>query len=326
MSQASMVTPAVGQPRKSSVGERLRQNLIRLNKFKFYYLLALPGIIYFLIFHYGPMFGVLIAFKDISPFDPPIAILTEPFVGLKNFNKFFNSFFFWNVVWNTVWISFLKLVWVFPMPIVLALLINEVRSTWFKRAVQTISYLPHFLSMVIVVGLVQSMLTVQGGLFNQIRVALGYETHAFIADPNYFRAILVSTTLWQGLGWGTILYLAAMANINPNLYEAASIDGANRFQQARHITLPGIAYVVAILLIFEIGNLLNAGFEQVLLLYSPTVYEVGDIIDTYVYRSGLQNLEYSFATAVGFFKAVLAMILLLGANKIAHRLGQPGIW
>jgi putative aldouronate transport system permease protein len=171
-----------------------------------------------------------------------------------------------------------------------------------------------------------SLLTTQGGLVNKLVVALGGQTHNFLGDPRYFRVILVLSHLWANIGWGTILYLAAMAGISPELYEAAMIDGANRFQQARHITLPGITFVIVILLIFAIGGLLNAGFEQILLLYSPPVYQVADIIDTYVYRSGLLGMQYSFATAVGLFKAILAMMLLLGANWVARRLGQTGIW
>ena len=324
MSQVDRVKTT--HPRKTSLIRSLQRILVLINKNKFYYALFLPTLLYLLLFKFIPMLGLVIAFKDVTPFSGVEGILRQPFVGLKHFRHFVNSYFFWNVMRNTLVISGLKLLWGFPAAIILALLINEVRHSLFKRAVQTISYLPHFISMVVVTGLVQATLTVQGGLVNQVVVFLGGEAHNFLGDPNLFRTVLVVTTLWQTVGWGSILYLAAMANVNPELYEAAMIDGANRWQQVWAITLPSISHVIAILLIFRIGGLLNAGFEQILLLYSPPVYQVADVIDTYVYRSGVENMQYSFATAVGLFKSILAMLLLLGANKVAHRLGQTGIW
>jgi len=325
MSQISRAAMMSGR-REDKVTYRLRRILVAISRNKFYYLLFAPTLMYLIIFKYLPMLGIVIAFKDITPFSGLEGILHEPFVGLKHFRNFLNSYFFWNIMRNTLIISGLKLLWGFPAPIILALLINEVRNLWFKRIVQTISYLPHFFSMVIVVGLVQIVVGVQGGLVNQIVKFFGGEPQNFLGNPKYFRSILVVTTLWQTVGWGSILYLAAMANINPELYEAAMIDGANKWQQVWAITLPGISHVIVILLIFRIGGLLNAGFEQILLLYSPSVYQVADIIDTYVYRSGLESMKYSYATAVGLFKSVLAMILLLSANKVAHKLGQTGIW
>jgi len=298
-----------------------------IRRYSFFYLMALPGLLYFLIFEYGPMvLGFMIAFKDISPFDGIEGILAKPFVGFENFQRFFDSYYFWNVMSNTLIISGMKLVIGFPAPIILALLINEVRVGWFRRSIQTISYMPHFLSMVIVAGLVMSMLTTEGGLVNQVVRWLGGEPHAYLTDPDFFRWILVGTDLWQTVGWGTILYLAAMSGVDPQLYEAAIVDGANKWRQIRDITLPSIAFVIVLLLIFRVGALLNAGFEQILLLYSPSVYSVADIIDTYVYRSGLLNMEYSFAAAVGLYKSVLALVLLLGANWVARRFGQTGLW
>ena len=297
-----------------------------LKKFKFYYLLALPGLIYLLIFRYGPMFGIIIAFKDITPFSGIDGVLHDPFVGFKHFRNLFNSYFFVNIITNTLVISLLKLAWTFPAPIILALLINEVRSLLFKRTVQTISYLPHFLSIVVVVGLLQMMVSVDGGLINHVVKAWGGEPIAFLTNPKTFRSILVGMSLWQGMGWGSILYLAAMANISPELYEAAMIDGASKLQQIRYITIPGISHIITLLLIFSIGGLLNAGFQQILLTYSPVVYSVSDIIDTYVYRAGLQSMKYSYSTAVGLFKSVLAMLLILTSNWLAHRMGQQGIW
>ena len=279
--------PVVPTPRRSL--------LTTLRKYHLYYVLALPGLLYFLIFHYLPIYGIVIAFKDISPFSSVADVITKPFVGFKWFKQLFESFYFWQIMRNTVWISFLKLVWVFPAPIVVA-------------------------------GIVMSLLTTEGGLINQIIALFGGQPTMFLGDPHKFRGILVVTTLWQEVGWGTILYLAAISNIDPQLYEASVIDGAGKWRQTLHITLPGITFVIVILLIFRVGGLLNAGFEQILLLYSPPVYEVADILDTYVYRSGIISLKYSFATAVGLFKALLAAVLLLGSNVVAKRLGHTGIW
>jgi putative aldouronate transport system permease protein len=282
--------------------------------------------LYFLIFDYIPMFGIIVAFKDISPFEGVSAIFTNDWVGFKHFVRFWNSYYFWNVMRNTLLISGYKLLIGFPASILLALLLNELRNAVFKRIVQTISYLPHFISTVVVAGLAMMVLSTDGGLVNAIIVQFGGEPIHFLGNPSYFRSVLVISHVWQTIGWGSILYLAAMTGIDPGLYEAAKMDGASRIRQAWHITLPGIAPVIVILLILSIGGLLNAGFEKVLLLYSPAVYEVADIIDTYVYREGLSKLDYSFATAVGLFKNVLAMFLILGANYMAKKMNQTGIW
>ncbi|WNQ14350.1 ABC transporter permease subunit [Paenibacillus aurantius] len=293
---------------------------------RFYYYLILPGILYFVIFDYIPMFGVIIAFKDISPFEGVDAIFTSDWVGFKHFSKFIHSYYFWNVMRNTLLLSCYKLFFGFPASLLLALLLNELRSAVYKRVVQTISYLPHFISTVVVAGLAMMILSTDGGLINAAVVFLGGEPVHFLGSPGYFRSILVIAHVWQSIGWGSILYLAAMTGIDPGLYEAARMDGASRLRQAWHITLPGIAPVIVILLILSIGGLLNAGFEQVLLLYSPSVYEVADIIDTYVYREGLTKLNYSFATAVGLFKNIIAMLLILGSNYIAKKMNHTGIW
>lgn len=293
---------------------------------RFYYLIAALPLLYFVIFRYIPMFGIIIAFQNYNPATGFEGMVNGTWVGLTHFQNFVHSIFFWNIMRNTLIISGLKLLFGFPAPIILAILINEMRLMWAKRTVQTISYLPHFLSMVVVAGLVRSLLTVQGGLVNQAIAGLGGQPQAFLTDPKLFRWILVGSSLWQEVGWQSILYLAAMASINPELYESAAMDGANKLHQIWHITLPNIAYVIAITLIFAIGGLLNAGFEQILLLYSPSVYSVADVIDTYVYRSGLLSRQYSFASAVGLFKSILALILMVGANKVAKRVGQPGLW
>ena len=298
----------------------------RLWKYRFYYLLALPGILYFIIFHYLPMLGVVIAFKDVSPFGGVQGVIDAPWVGLKHFDRFFNSFFFWDILENTLAISGLKILFGFPAPILFALMLNEVMRTRFKRFIQTVSYLPHFISWVVVTGLITALLATDGGVLTEFLNDSTGQRWSFLNNPTQFRGVLVVSHIWKTIGWSSIIYLAAMTGIDQNLYEAAVIDGANRFQQALHITLPSIGFVIAILFIFEVGHILDAGFEQILLLYSPGVYSVADIIDTYVYREGLLGLRYSFAAAVGLFKSVISLVLVVGANMLARRLGQPGLW
>jgi putative aldouronate transport system permease protein len=303
-----------------------RRWLKRLWAYRFYYLLALPGILYFIIFHYIPMIGIVIAFKDVSPFGGIQGIIEAPWVGFRHFERFIQSVFFWDVIQNTLIISGLKILLGFPAPILLALMLNEVLHAPLKRLVQTISYLPHFISWVVVTGLIAALFGTSDGLVTQwLNDTTGGEW-SFLTSPTSFIWLLIGSHVWKTIGWSSIIYLAAITSIDPHLYEAATIDGANRWQMARHITIPSIAFVIAILFIFAIGDLLDAGFEQILLLYSPAVYSVSDIIDTYVYREGLLGLNYSFAAAVGLFKSVLSLVLILLANSIARRLGQTGIW
>lgn len=299
---------------------------IAIKKNRFFYLLIIPGFLYFVIFHYLPMFGIIISFKDVSPFGGIQGIFDSEWVGLKHFKRFFDSYYFWNVLGNTVIISFYKLIFGFPAPIIFALMLNEVTRTYFKRIVQTISYLPHFISLVVLSGLVMHLTSIDGGLINQLVMLFGGDPIFFLGDVKYFRGVLVVSDIWKGVGFGSILYLASITTIDPQLYEAAKIDGANKWRQLWHITLPGMSFVIVVLFIFAIGDLLNAGFEQILLLYSPAVYQVADIIDTYVYREGLIALQYSFATAVGLFKSIIAVFLLVGANYLARRINGQGLW
>ncbi len=297
-----------------------------LNKYKFYYLLILPGICYFLLFSYVPMSGIVIAFKDFYPYEGLKGIFSSDWVGLKHFKTFFTSYYFRNIIGNTLLISLYKLIFGFPAPIILALMFNEVKHMAFKKTVQTISYLPHFISMVIMAGLVTNILSTNGGLVNVILQSFGGESKMFLGDPKYFRSILVISDIWKGVGWGSIIYLAAITSIDPALYEAASIDGAGKLSQMLNITLPSIIPIIIIMFILRIGQILNAGFEQVFLLYSPSVYKVGDIIDTYVYREGLVNTNYSYATAVGLFKGVIGSFMVITTNKITKKLGHQGVW
>lgn len=302
------------------------QTFRSIKKHKLYYLLIIPGILYFLVFHYVPMYGVIIAFKDIAPFEGLKGIFSAEWVGFTHFRNFMSSYYFWDIIGNTLTISLYRLIFGFPAPIILALLINEVRHVAFKRTVQTISYMPHFISMVVLAGLVTTLLSTDGGFVNGLLQKLGLEPIAFLTDTHYFRPVLVVSAIWKEVGWSSIIYLAAIAGVDPQLYEAARVDGAGRFRQIWHITLPGISHMIVILLILQIGHIMDAGFEQVFLLYSPPVYDVADIIDTYVYRKGLVEVQYSFAAAVGLFKAVIAVILVVGANYLAKKIDQEGIW
>ena len=322
-SDNALLTPEVAA--NAAIGTRgtLRRSI---RTHHFYYYLMLPGLIYILIFKYLPMIGISISFLEINPFIGMQGIIQGKWIGFKNFEKFFSSYFFGNIVANTFIISGLKLLFTFPTTIVLALLINELVNVVFKRVVQTISYLPHFISWVVVAGLAFKLFATSGGLVNQLVEWLGGEAVGFLGDPRYFRSVLIATHVWKEIGWGTIIILAALAGVNPELYESAIIDGANKLQQIIRITLPSIAMVISILLIFNVGNLINAGFEQVLLLYNPLVYDVSDIIDTYVYREGLQQLNFSYAAAVGVFKSVTALIMVVIANFTAKRLEQEGLW
>jgi len=288
-------------------------------------LMALPAMLFVFVFSYIPMYGVLTAFQDYSLFR---GFLGSPWVGFKHFEAFFRAPVFWDVMRNTLVISSLKLLIGFPAPILLALMLNEVRSRVFKRTVQTISYLPHFLSWVIVAGFVSSLLSTDNGSLNLLLQKLNWieEPINFLSMPEYFWSILVATGVWKEIGFASIVYLAAIAGVDPHLYEAASIDGAGKPRQMFSITLPSIVPVVVVFLILAIGNLLNAGFEDILLLASnPILRDVSDVIDTYVYRIGIENSRYSYATAAGLFKAIISVGLLAGANYWARRSGNS-LW
>lgn len=290
------------------------------------YLIMAPALLYFLIFHYVPMVGVIMAFKNVSPYEGMAGIFSAPSVGFENFTRFFNSYYFGNLMINTLSISLKKLAFSFPASILLAILLNELSNLRFKKIVQTISYMPHFISTVVVAGLVTTLLSTNGGLVNELLRLFGAQPVHFLGQPKYFHTILVSSHVWKEIGWSTIIYLAALTGIDTELYEAASMDGAGRFQRIFYITLPSISYIISINLILAVGGILNAGFEMILLLYSPAVYSVGDIIDTYVYREGIVNLKYSFSSAVGLFKSITSLILILISNLAAKKLGHEGIW
>lgn len=288
------------------------------------YLILLPGIIYFIIFHYVPMYGAIIAFKD---FKAALGIMGSKWVGLKNFIDFFHHPSFGPVLINTLIISLYKIVCGFPAPIILALLLNEVRSVGYKRTIQTISYLPHFLSWVVIGGLAIKMLSPSSGAINMIIKSMGFEPIYFMAEPRYFRTILVLTDIWKEIGWGSIIYLAALSGVDPQLYEAAIVDGASKWRQLWSITIPSIAPTIIIMFILRIGGVMNAGFEQIFVMYSPNVYSVSDIIDTFVYRIGLESAKYSMATAIGLFKSVIGFLLIVITNRLSKIVDESnGLW
>lgn len=291
---------------------------------KYLTLMFIPAIIFFLVFKYAPIYGIQIAFKSYRFRD---GIFGSPWTGLENFRYIFQVDSFWQVLGNTLIISLYNLIFGFPAPIILALLLNEIKRMRFKKAVQTISYLPHFISWVVLGGLFVQFLSPSVGPINSFIKILGGDPIFFLADPKWFRTVLVLTSIWKGVGWGSIIYLASLSGINPELYEAAEVDGANRFKQMIYITLPGITPVITIMLIFATGGLIHDNFDQIYnLLVSPTVYKVGDVLSTYTYRMGLVNMEYSFSTAVGLFTNVISFILILLTNTIAKRINEYGIW
>lgn len=285
--------------------------------------MLLPGVAYFLIFRYGPIYGIVIAFKDYRVLD---GILASPWVGFKHFEAFLTAPYFGRIMRNTLVISLLKLAAGFPAPIILALMLNEVRIARLKKFIQTVSYLPHFISWIIISGILFAFLAPSGGLINEWIKSLGGQSIAFMTHKTWFVVVLVVSSIWKSVGWGAIIYLAALSGISPDLYEAATMDGANRLQQIRHISLPGIQSVIILLFILNLGHLLDAGFEQIYILYTPQVYEVADIIDTWVFRNGIEQFRFSLSAAAGVFKSVIGMALLLGSNKLAKLWADQGIW
>jgi len=295
-----------------------------IRKFWPLYLMLLPGVAYYVVFRYFPMYGMIIAFKDFSIMDGIVGSgWANPWY--KHFEAFYRSPYFSQLLTNTLLISLYKLVWGTIPPIVLALLLNECRVRWLKSIVQTLTYMPHFLSWVIIFGILMALFSQNGGLVNRWIVEHGGESIPFLTSTETFRSMLVGSDVWQNLGWGAIIYLAAIAGINPTLYEAARVDGASRLRMIWHITLPGIRNVIVLLLILKLGHLMDAGFDQIYILYNIQVYPVADILDTWVYRTGLQQLNFSLASAVGLFKSLIGMALVLVANQAAKRWGE-GIW
>ena len=287
------------------------------------YLMLILVIAYYLVFHYVPMYGAQIAFKD---YKFNLGIIRSPWVGLEHFQYLFSLRSFKEIFRNTILISTYKLLFGFPAPIILAILLNELRIIPYKKAVQTISYLPHFLSWVILGAIFTQLLSPSTGAVNILLTKLGFEPIFFLGDKSWFRSVLVFTSVWKGVGWGSIIYLASIAGINPEIYEAAIVDGAGRMRRIWHVTLPGLTPVITILLIFAIGRLTLDDFDQIFNLYNPSVYSVGDVISTYTYRKGLIELQYSFSAAVGLFQNVISLALIVIVNWVTKRFNEYGIW
>lgn len=292
-------------------------------KHKWLYIMLSLGLIYLFIFRYIPMYGVLIAFKD---FDMVKGILNSDWVGFRNFERLLASKDFYVIFKNSLLISLYRLVWGFPVPVILAIMLNEVNNLRYKKIVQTVIYLPHFISWVVIAGIINNFLSPSNGIINYIITSVGGESIAFLQKPQWFRTILVLSEIWKESGWGTIVYLAAISAIDTSLYESAKIDGANRFVQMWRITIPGIMPTIVVLLILKLGQLLNNGFEQIFLLYSPLVYDVADVFETYSYRIGLMEGVFSYATAIGLFQSVVGLILLYFSNKFSKRISENSIW
>ncbi len=301
-------------------GARLLRKLLRQWEL---HLLALPVLIYFAVFEYSPMYGVQIAFKN---FMASMGIWGSPWIGFDHFERFYNSFYFWRLFGNTLGIGVYELVVGFPLPILLALMLNEIRAAWFRKTVQTLTYAPHFLSTVVVVGMLTIFLAPDNGLINRILGLLGVESIAFLTEPSWFKTIYVLSEAWQSMGWNSIIYLAALTSVDPQQHEAAAIDGAGRLRRIWHINLPALAPTIVILLILNAGRVLSVGFEKVFLMQNALNMPASDVIATYVYRTGILGAQYSYSAAIGLLNAVVSFILLVTVNAAARRLNQTGLW
>jgi len=311
--------PALPMIPHESFWARLRRNYI---EHKMYYWLTIPILAYYIIFHYVPMGGIVIAFQN---YRPAKGILGSAWVGFKHFRTFFNSIYAWRLIRNTLMINLLQLIFSFPAPIILALLLNEVRAARFKKTIQTISYMPHFISMVVICGLLVDF-TGSRGVITSILSAFGREPDNLLNHPELFRTIYVASDIWQQIGWGSIIYLATLSGTDPSLYEAAAIDGANRFQQLVHVTMPTLIPLIMLQLIMRLGQMMNLGYEKIILLYNGLTYETADVISSYVYRKGLQTGDFSFGTAISLFNSVVNIILLVTANTMSKKLTQESMW
>jgi putative aldouronate transport system permease protein len=299
---------------------RIRTYLV---KHKWLHMMILPGLMYFLIFKYLPMYGVFIAFQDYQPF---LGVWKSDWVGLKHFHRFFTEPVFWLLLRNTFMIAVCNILFFFPLPIILSLMLNEVRNEIPKRIIQSLIYVPHFMSWVVVVGIVSLFLAVDHGMINDLIRSFGGEPIQFLVKPEYFRSLITLEVIWKDTGWGTIIFLAALASVDPQLYEAARMDGANRLRQMWHITLPAIRSTIVVLLILRLGHFLDTGFEQIYLMLNAMTRDVGEVFDTYVYTTGVQQGLFSYTTAVGLFKSVVSLVLVVGANHLARRMGEEGIY
>ncbi|MCR4588080.1 MAG: ABC transporter permease subunit [Lachnospiraceae bacterium] len=305
---------------KKPLRQRIKRDL-KMNKSV--YIMLIPVLIYFIGYHYVPMLGIITAFQD---YKIKLGYFKSPWVGLEHFQRFFGSMYFWRLLANTFSISLKSIVWSFPLTITLALLLNELHNKAYKKFIQTITYLPYFVSMIVVCGLVKDF-TKSGGLIANLVGIFTGSSDSLLTNPNYFQSIFVASGIWQNLGYGTIIYLSALSAISPELYEAARMDGAGRWKQTLHITIPSLVPTIVVMLVLRIGSIMSVSYQKIILLYSPSVYEKADVISSYVYRIGLQEgTEYSFSTAVGLFQSVVNLVLIIAANKISRKLTDSSLW
>lgn len=318
-----MKTAIAAPPKQKSLPSPLARLGKNIRRDRYLIFMVLPVVVYYIIFHYIPMYGVVIAFKDFSIRD---GILGSSWVGLKWFREFFSSVYFGRVLKNTLLLSIFNLLWSFPVPIVFALFLNELKNGWYKKTVQTISYFPYFMSTVIVVGMLVNFVSPRFGIVNQLIRMLGGSSVDFMVEPKYFRSLYIITDVWKSFGWNSVIYLAALSGIDPQLYEAARIDGAGKWKQLLHVTIPCVVPTMIIMLILNVGNIMSLGFEKILLMYNPATYETADVISTYVYRRGIIGSQYSFGAAVGLFNSVINLVLLFSVNTISRRMSDVSLW
>ncbi|MDF2925737.1 MAG: sugar transporter permease [Paenibacillaceae bacterium] len=312
----SGIHPSTGRLTRSS------EWIVCLRRDKLLYLMLLPFALYYVLFYYLPFGGLRMAFMDYKPF---LGMSGSPWVGLEKFTEFFTGPYFWRVTLNTVTISVINIIFGFPIPILLAILFNELRHKGFRTFVQTISYMPHFISTVVIAGLVVNFLSPSAGIVNVLLGKLGFESVYFLTKPEFFRWIYLLQGVWAGAGFASIIYYSSLMSIDSSLYEAAKIDGADRWKQTLHITLPGLMPTIGIMLLLEIGHIMQVGYEMIILLYQPITYETADVISTFVYRVGIQNSDYSMSTAVGLFNGIVSLILVLTANKLSKKISDVSI-
>ena len=310
------------KPFKEKLRITIKEYKLDFIRNKYVYIMLIPVITYFIIFHYIPLIGAQIAFRN---YRLPLGFWRSPWVGLRWFREFFSSFYFLRLIRNTFMINLYDVIFGFPAPIILALLLNEIRVKLFKRTVQTITYLPHFISIIVICGMIRDFFS-RHGIVNALLTQLGLEAVPFMITPGWFRPLFVGSNIWTQVGWGSIIYLAALTAIDQELYEAATIDGAKRFRQLLHITIPCITPTIVILFILRMGRMMSVGFEKVLLLYNENTYETADVISTFVYRKGILEMSYSYSTAVGLFNSVINLILLVTFNKLCRRVSESSLW
>lgn len=304
---------------KSAFGYDTKKDWIRNRSL---YIMVIPVVLFYIVFHYIPMYGAIIAFKD---YTPALGVAKSPWVGVSNFTRFFKSVYFVRLIRNTILLSVYNLLFGFPAPIILALLLNEVRNKHFKNLTQTITYLPHFISLIVVTGMLTDF-SMTSGLFNDIIAFFGGKRSPLLQNPDLYRTIYVASGIWQQVGWGSIIYLSALSGVDQQLYEAAAIDGAGKWKQMIHVTLPGIAPTIIIMLIMRMGSLMNMGYEKTILLYNPSTYDTADIISSYIYRVGLIDQDWSYSTAVGLFNSVINFGLLIFTNKLSKKYSETSLW